>query len=180
MKNKIISLFVFVLLLSSCTSVKVAVDYDKSVSFKTYKTYGFLKEGIDRAQINDLDKRRILRSIEKTLLEKGFTKSEKPDMIVNFFTKENQEVNIFNNSFGNFGYGMGWGWGFYNGTRTTVSNSTKGILYIDLIDNKTKQLFWQGVGKGYLSSDVDQKDKTINDFVSSILAKYPPKIEFMP
>ena len=53
MKNKIISLFVFVLLLSSCTSVKVAVDYDKSVSFKAYKTYGFLKEGIDRAQIND-------------------------------------------------------------------------------------------------------------------------------
>ena len=105
MKNKIISLFVFVLLLSSCKSVKVAFDYDKSVSFKTYKTYGFLKEGIDRAQINDLDKRRILRSIEKTLLEKGFTKSEKPDMIVNFFTKENQEVNIFNNSFGNFGYG---------------------------------------------------------------------------
>jgi len=55
MKNKIISLFVFVLLLSACQPVKVAVDYDKSVSFNTYKTYGFLKEGIDRAKINDLD-----------------------------------------------------------------------------------------------------------------------------
>ena len=39
MKNKIISLFVFVLLLSACQPVKVAVDYDKSVSFNNYKTY---------------------------------------------------------------------------------------------------------------------------------------------
>ena len=176
MKNKFISLLLLFLLVSSCQSVKVAVDYDKSVSFETYKTYGFLKKGIDRAQINDLDKRRILRSIEKTLLEKGFEKSDNPDVIVNFFTKENQEINIFNNSFGNFGYGMGWGWGFYNGARTTVTNSTKGVLYIDLIDNKTKQLIWQGIGKGYLTTDVEQKDKVIDDFVSSILAKYPPKI----
>ncbi|MDG1315518.1 MAG: DUF4136 domain-containing protein, partial [Flavobacteriaceae bacterium] len=120
MKNKFTSLLLLFLLTSSCQSVKVAVDYDKSVSFETYKTYGFLKKGIDRAQINDLDKRRILRSIEKTLLEKGFAKSDNPDVIVNFFTKENQEINIFNNSFGNFGYGMGWGWGFYNGARTTA------------------------------------------------------------
>ncbi|MDG1315703.1 MAG: DUF4136 domain-containing protein [Flavobacteriaceae bacterium] len=57
-----------------------------------------------------------------------------------------------------------------------MTNSTKGVLYIDLIDNKTKQLFWQGIGKGYLTTDVEQKDKVIDDFVSSILAKYPPKI----
>ena len=86
MKNKITYLLAFVLFLTSCQSVRVAVDYDKSAQFKSFKTFGFLKEGIDRAKINDLDKRRILRSIETVLIEKGFTMSETPDLIVNFFT----------------------------------------------------------------------------------------------
>ena len=98
MKNKITYLLAFVLFLTSCQSVRVAVDYDKSAQFKSFKTFGFLKEGIDRAKINDLDKRRILRSIETVLIEKGFTMSETPDLIVNFFTKERQQVNIYNNN----------------------------------------------------------------------------------
>ena len=74
--------------LTSCQSVRVVTDYDKVAPFKTYKTFGFHKEGVDRAEINDLDKRRILNAIESALLKKGFTKSDTPDLMVNFFTKE--------------------------------------------------------------------------------------------
>jgi len=92
-------------------------------------------------EINDLDKRRILRSIEKTLLEKGFTKSDKTRLIVNFFTKEKQEVNIFNNSFGNFGYGWVGAGAFIMDHELLCQTQLKEYLYIDLIDNKTKRTY---------------------------------------
>ena len=48
----------------ACCSVRVDADYDNKVDFSQYKTYAFQKSGIDRAEISDLDKRRILRAID--------------------------------------------------------------------------------------------------------------------
>ncbi|CAI8202020.1 MAG: Uncharacterised protein [Formosa sp. Hel1_33_131] len=185
MKTKILNLVIVLLFLTSCQSVRVVTDYDKTAQFKTYKTFGFLKDGVDRAEISDLDKRRVLRAIEAALLEKGFTKSETPDLLVNFFTKEKQQVNVYNNGYGGFGYGWGpyyntfgngWGGGPFFGAQVNISNSSQGTLYIDLIDAKRKELIWQGIGEGYLTNSVKHKDERINAFVSSILCKYPPEI----
>ena len=180
MKNKITYLLAFVLFLTSCQSVRVAVDYDKSAQFKSFKTFGFLKEGIDRAKINDLDKRRILRSIETVLIEKGFTMSETPDLIINFFTKERQQVNIYNNNRFNYFGGMGYGWGPFMGSQVNVSNSQQGTLFIDIIETNNKELIWQGVGKGSLTASVNKKEKLIHSFVTSILENYPPEIKAKP
>ena len=108
---KTLPLLALLILLSSCSSVKVAADYDKEAKFNDYKTFAFFKTGIDKAEISDLDKRRILRAIEAELLAKGFTKSEKPDLLVSLFTKSQQRVDVYNNSWGN----GGWGWGGYAG-----------------------------------------------------------------
>ena len=116
-----------------------------------------------------------MSAIETALVEKGFTKSNNPDLFVNFFTKEKQQINIYNNNFNSFGWG--WGWGPFFGTQYNVSNSTQGTLFIDLIDTKRSELIWQGIGRGSLTSNVKYKDERINSFVSSILAKYPPKTE---
>jgi len=176
MITKIVPFAIALLFLTSCQSVRVVADYDKAAPFNSYKTFGFHKEGVDRAEISDLDKRRILKAIETSLLEKGFTKSETPDLLVNFFTKEKQEINIYNNNFNSFGWGWGWG-GPYFGTQYNVSNSTQGTLYIDLIDTKRKELIWQGIGRGNISTSVKYKDERINEFVASILREYPPKFD---
>ena len=184
MKNTVAYLLVFVFFLTSCQSVRVAVDYDKSAQFKSFKTFAFFKEGIDRAEVNDLDKRRILRSIEDVLLKKGFIKSENPDILVNFFTKERQEINVYNNNYGGFnnfgGFGFGWGWGPFMGSQVNISNSTQGTLYIDLIETNKKELIWQGVGNGCLTTGVEQKDERIQNFVTSILSEYPPQMDSKP
>ncbi|MDI1257275.1 MAG: DUF4136 domain-containing protein [Flavobacterium sp.] len=164
-------------ILSSCASVQVAHDYDKNVDFSQYKTYAFYKAGVDKVEISDLDKKRILHAIEDELNAKGFTKSEKPDVLVNIFTKsrEQVEVNQFN---AGWGYGWGYGWNPYGwGGRTTVTSSTEGTLYIDLIDAKKKELIWQGEGTGELTKNVDKKEKVIKDFVAKILAQYPPQLK---
>ena len=108
---KTITLLLILVVVSSCSSVRVAADYDKNASFEEYKTFAFFKTGIDKAEINDIDKRRILRAIETELLAKGFTKSENPDILVSLFTKSQQRVNVFNNAWGLGAWGGG-GWGY--------------------------------------------------------------------
>ena len=162
---------VILIVLTSCSSVHVNTDYDKKVDFTQYKTYAYYKTGIDKVEISDLDKKRILRSIDEVMLTKGFTKSDTPDLLININAKAQKNVDV--NQF-NYGWGFGWGWSPFWGGNTMVSTSTDGILTIDLIDAKQKELIWQGVGTGYLTKNIDAKDENIKEFVSKILAQYPP------
>jgi Domain of unknown function (DUF4136) len=161
-------LFVF----ASCSSVSVNADYDKKANFESYKTYAYLKTAIDKAEISDLDKKRILRSIDETMSAKGFTKSETPDVLISIFTKENQRVDVYNNS----GFGFGWSpfWGMGIGYSNAIT-TPEGTLYIDILDAKNKELVWQGEGNGYLTKNAEKKDARIKEFVDKILAQYPPK-----
>jgi len=170
---KILPLFL-VLLLSSCTSVRVNADYDSRVDFTQYKTYAFHKNGIEKVQVSELDKKRILRAVDAELSKKGYTKSENPDMLVNIFTKERErlDVNQFN---AGWDYGWGWGWNpFFMGGNTFVNSTTEGTLYIDLIDAKKKELIWEGEGIGSLSENRSKKEEQINEFVAKIIAQFPP------
>ena len=112
-------------ILASCSAVRVNADFDKNVDFAPYKTYAFYKTGIDRAEISELDKKRILRSIDEEMTLKGFTKSETPDLLINIFTKEREQVNV-----NQFNGGWGWGAHFLNqnnwaGTFKVSANATK-------------------------------------------------------
>jgi hypothetical protein len=172
---------------SSCNVVRVLSDYDEKANFSSYNSYAFYKTGIDKAQISDLDKKRILRAIETEMSTRGFIKSDNPDVLINIFTKEQERVDIYNNNFGwggwggfggwgmgglGWGPGLGWGWGGGN----FVSTSTEGSLYIDLVDTKSKQLVWQGKGEGTLANtkNIQKKEQRIKEFVSQIMEQYPP------
>ena len=162
-------------MLGACSTVRVDADFDNNVDFSTYKTYAFQKSGIDKAEISDLDKKRILRAIDAEMSKKGYTKSESPDLLINIFTKERERVDVDQYNAG-WGYGWGWGWNPYIwGGRTYVSTSTEGTLYIDLIDAKKKELIWQGKGSGYLTQDREKKEDRINEFVAKVLGQFPPE-----
>lgn len=180
--NKLLKLTPMLLLLvalSSCSSVRVAADYDRETNFDNYKTFAFFKPGIDKAEINDIDKRRILRAIEAELMAKGYTKSENPDMLVSIFTKSNQRVDVYNNAWGNGAWGWGGygGWGWRTGwNNNQVSTSTEGVLYIDLINADKKELIWQGSGTGNLEMrNIEKKEARIKEFVSKMLTQFPPE-----
>ncbi|MBT8244091.1 MAG: DUF4136 domain-containing protein [Winogradskyella sp.] len=181
----IISLLLLTVSISSCSSVRVASDYDKETEFNNYKTFAFFKPGIDKAEINDIDKRRILKAIESELMAKGMKKSSNPDMLVSIFTKSNQRVDIYNNAWGAGAWGWGgfnrWGWGPGWGAGwggNQVSTRTEGILFVDFIDTNKKQLIWQGSGTGYLvTKNPDKKEARIKEFVSKMMTKYPPAEE---
>lgn len=190
-KVKLLALPVLALfVLSSCSSVRVLADYDKEADFQSYKTYAFYKTGIDKAEISDLDKKRILKAIDDELSSRGYVKSKNPDMLISIFTKERQRVDVYNNNAWAWGgWGWGWGGGFWNpwiwgpgwgwggpGWNNGVSTTTEGSLYIDVIDARAKELVWQGRGVGTLNNTdkIDKKEERIKKFVSQILRKYPP------
>ena len=155
-------LLILVILFSSCSAVKVAVDYDSKIDFKKYKTFAFYKTGIDKAKISDLDKKRILRAIESELSLLGLVKSENPDMLVSIFTKSREKVDVNQNN--NFGYGFGWGWNPWMGNgmnnNVNISQYTEGTLFIDFIDKQKKELVWQGVGTGALKTQNLEKKRS--------------------
>jgi hypothetical protein len=167
---------VILLVLASCSSVRVNADYDKKVNFSNYKTYAYLKSSIDKVEISDLDKKRILRSIDEVMNSKGFSKSENPDMLIGIFTKERERVDIYNNA--GYGWGFGWGWNPYWGMNYNRAYVTQeGTLFIDILDAKSKEMIWQGEGSGNLTKDTHKKDERIMEFVSKILEQYPPTIK---
>ncbi|WP_026814536.1 DUF4136 domain-containing protein [Arenibacter certesii] len=166
------------LLLVSCTSVQVLTDYDREANFDTFKTYAFYKTGIDKAQISDLDKKRILKAIDSEMSSRGFVKSNEPDILLSIFTKERQQVDVYSNYWGSGYYGWGWNPYFWGGpySNSNVSTRTEGSLYIDIIDAKNKELVWQGRGVGSLHNikNIEKKEARIKEFVAEILQAYPP------
>jgi len=167
--NKLLILFISLIFLS-CSSVRVTTDYNNEVDFSSYKTYAFSKKGIDKAQINELDKKRILKALEIELSSIGLRKNSiDPDIVVSIFTGVNEQINI-TNSYNYLGYSYGPWYDFNYNTSTT-----QGTLYIDIIDFKKNELVWQGIGKGYISENTKRKEEQIKSFVNKILLQYPVK-----
>lgn len=178
MKNSF--LFLLFLLLSACSSIRVYSDFDRDVNFSNYETFAYFKPEIDKVDISDLDKRRILKALDTQMSLKGLSKSETPDLLIGFTTKAKEQIYV--NTWNNFGWGLGWGWGFspwlwgspgYN----SVSTRTEGTLYVNIIDAVTKQLVWQGKGRGGISESTKNRDQRIALFVEEIVENYPPNLE---
>ena len=169
-------LFVLCVGISSCGSISVYADYEKSAPFSQYRTYAFSKSEIDKAEISTLDKNRILKALEAKLNEKGFIRAENPDLMISFFVKSSQRVDIWNN--GGWGWGPNWGWGpglGWGGNH--ISTVSEGTLFINFVDNRKNELVWQGQGTGVLKQDPEKKEAIIIDFVEQILKQYPPEIK---
>lgn len=161
------------LAVTACSSIQVNTDYDSSVNFSQFKTYAFMKSGIDNSTISDLDKKRILKAVEAELTLKGYSKSDHPQLLVNIFTDSQQNVNV-NNYYGGWGY-RPWGWNpwMYGPGYSSVSVNTEGVLYIDILEAQNKELIWQGKGTGYLTSNQKKKEQKITEFVQKILNELP-------
>lgn len=174
---KLLPVAFIMLFVTACSSIQVTSDYDKDVNFNNLKTYAFFKEGIDHVELNDIDKKRILNAIDQTLAEKGLQKTDaNPDFLINIFTKAQKRVDITNNNnfYSPWGY---YGWGPYWGpSYTTVTTSTEGTLYIDVLDTKKKALVWQGIGSGVLGKNynTEKKEAKVKEFAQKILENFPP------
>ena len=173
--KKILAIFSIISLfaLTSCNVVNVTTDYDRQANFEGYKTFSFHKKGIEKLDINDLDKRRIVSAIEQNLAAKGFTLvEENPDLFINILASSTKEVDVNNNWYGPYGY-----YGYWGGAYPSVYEYTAGKIIIDIVDDKKNILVWQGIGSNLNVSNLDSKAERIPKAIDEILAKFPPHLK---
>ena len=175
--KKITLLFIVLLLLSACSSLKVTQHYDEEADFSKYKAFFMLPPdpSID-IHVNRYDKELLLRSIADEMKSRGYTQNEASgDLSVNMFVILDDKTGITNyTSFytmGGWGYYYPFGYGYGGGNyQYTI---TKGTLIIDVFDHRSKKLLWQGVGIGTVEEDQLRRQKNLPRVVEKIFWKYP-------
>lgn len=159
MKIKLLAgIFITFLLLTSCSSNKI--NYDKSVDFSQYKTFAFFKKGLDHLKIPIKKKRFVVKTISEALLQKGFTKSSHPDLIVNIYTKLHERVDVYPYYYSPYH------------RHVRVEKSKEGRLYIDIVDLKQKKVIWSG------SRYINLKGNDYKKFeiaIYKLLENFPPQ-----
>ncbi len=186
--KKLITILSIILTLSSCSSLKVIYDLDKSVDFNQFKTFSFYpwdyKNGF---QINDYDKQTIMIAIQEGLESKGYKyQKEGGDLVISLFITIEGKVSYeaYNNHYGGWaGYGGGWGYsGFgygygygpgYSSSTVTRNVYNQGTVVIDAFSAATKKLIWQGIGSDEIEQNLDKRDRILPKKVSQVMMKFP-------
>lgn len=162
------------ILAMSCSSIKVAYDYDKQTDFSKFKTYAFSPETLT-LPVDDINRGRIISAVETELAAKGFTKSETPDAIVDILIKgkQVQTATATNTGGGPWRYGYGGG---FSSTYVSYDSYVEGTMFITLIDKSTEKIVWQGTGTKTIdeSASAEKREANINYSVKQIMTNYPP------
>lgn len=170
---KLLSIIAATLFLVSCGAT-VAVDYDQKVDFSTYHSYNFYPS-IDSG-LSALDDTRIMKIADSLLQERGFIKSDNPQLYVNFFARES-----VSNSRNTIGIGIGSGGGNLgvgvSGGIPIGGRVVNQQLTLDFIDVQKDDLVWQAVAEGEMKERAtpEQKEAYYLATIQKILKKYPPK-----
>jgi len=181
MKQRLFLFLSIVLIISSCSSIKVTADRDANADFTKYKTYSYLGWNENSTKLlNDFDKRRIEAAFASEFDKRGIKYVlSGGDIEVSLFLVTDQKTATtaytdYYRPYGGYYYGYRWGWG--GGYATTTYHQydyTVGTLVCDVFDGKEKKLVWQSVGSGTIDDNVSTRDKSIIKAVEKIMSLYP-------
>ena len=179
--KKLLLLVVSAGFLAGCSSISVSRDYDTSADFSGLKTFAWQHaeqpETGDPQIDNDLNDERIRRAIAENLAIKGFrpVDREEADVLVAYFVDHKRKLSSGSVSvgMGRSSYGRHGGVGYSTG----VSEYDQAILTIDMLNPSDEKMIWRGVGSrsAYDGSSPAKATKIVNESVSKILKKFPPK-----
>lgn len=177
MKKKLIFVGIaLVLMLSSCSSVRVMVNYDDSVSFSDYNTFRFVSPRRQQSNrpgtvANPLITAEVMREIRPIMESKGFTEAsseETADLLVVFYASIQNRSDYIPPT-----YSVGR-WGRVRRTSPGhIVQYKEGTLVIDIVDRQKKEMVWQGIGKGVLNRN--NPGENLVECVQEILEEFPPQ-----
>lgn len=166
------------LLLTACFSEQVHSKLDPNADLAGLRTYAWLHKKATAPQDarfdNDVVSARVRRSGNAVLAEKGYTlaTSDDPDFLVAFriTTSDIAGDNQIPDYFGYFPIAWG-GIGFY------ASEVQEGTMVIDVVDAKSKNMIWRGVGERQVDPDIGPQRRLdrIESGVAKILEQFPAR-----
>lgn len=161
----------------------VKTDFDPSANFAAIKTFSIR---IGTTWGNPLGEARVLQEFDKTIVEKGWTKTvdeAKADalVVIHGASEVKKDLNTFYSgaSWGGYGY---YGWGGMGGVgmataTTSVSEYTVGTLVVDIFDARTKKLIFRGSATDELSDKVSKNIKKMEKASDKMFKHFPPKAD---
>ena len=168
--------------LAGCASgPDIRGDYDKSVDFGQYRTYGFVANaGTDSGDVKSLATQILQRAASQQMEARGYTRSDNPDLAINFKGKLEEKTDIESTPAPYYGPGWGYhGWygapyGGWGGTEVTTRRYNVGTLVVDVVDREKRQVVFQGAISGVVTKEMQQnREASISAAVGHIFAKYP-------
>jgi len=159
-------------------------DYDRAADFGKYRTYNFLSAtNGNPAEFQSIAQQMMQQAASREMEARGYTKSDNPDLVINFKGKLEEKTDIQSTPAPYYGptWGYrGWGgapygaYGYGGGTEVTTRRYNVGTLVMDVIDREKRQAVFQGGLEDVVTSKMMQdKQGTINNAVSAIFATYP-------
>ncbi len=170
------TLALFEVALSGCSSISYNSDFDPQVDFSHYKNYVWMEVAAPaqtRARgVDQLIEKRLIAAIDAALAAKGYTKrdSAPADFVVHFMVTTKDKIDFQT-------YYTGWGYyGWYGGTQVEAYQYTEGTLVVDLFDTNTKQMAWRGMATGTVDpgASPETRNARISEAVTGILPRVPP------
>ena len=189
MKKQILMIagFSALLILNSCSGIKVVSDVDPTIDWSEYKTfeyYGWAEES-DKI-LSPFDKDRIESSFGEEFDKRGLKYVESDgDLIVVLFVvvekKTGQTATTthmggmgggYYGDFYDYGPGFGWGGG-HSTTNIQEYDYEMGTLVVDVFDAKEEKLIWEGIGTKTVDENPQTREKTLPKKVQAIMSKFP-------
>lgn len=169
-----LSYLVLLLLVVSCTPIRVTYDFERTTDFSKYKTYNYYSDV--NTGLSELDTKRLLDALDTSLQAKGFTLAEKPDFYIDIKSSEYQEDQHSSVGVGMGGTGRHVGGGISFGIPIGQSNINRQIQF-DFVDENAHSLFWQAVSESSYSPNATPEDREAHfkAIVDKVLSGFPPK-----
>lgn len=172
--SRVIMMLVAVSLLAACSSgPKIKTDYDHSIDFSQFKTYGYFSPmGIENPNYSSILGQMFRDAIDAQMQPRGYVKSDNPDILINVSARLQDKTKVTTTTDPMYGgyYGYRGGlydpWGGY-GTTTHVSQYTEGTVNIDMVATQQKRMIWEGVAIGRVN-EKDSNDRLRADIQSGV------------
>jgi len=163
------------------TNAKIATDFNPNLDFSKYKTFAYIGgvESLVRMQLNpELLNNRIHSAVVRELTGKGLREvqpQENPDLAVRYWVEAEFNAQVTGTAdWGVYGsYYSGYWTVMYTTMSTPVTH--KGVLGIELIDAKARDLAWRlFVSEKIIHNDPDKIWKTADSSIKKAFKSYPP------
>ena len=165
----------------TAANAKMAIDFNPDLDVSKYKTFAYIGgvESLVRMQLNpELLNNRIHRAVVRELTAKGLHEvqpEENPDLVVRYWVEAESNAQV--TATAHWGVWGSYYYGYWTVMYTTMSTPVthKGLLGIELIDAKARDLAWRlFVSEKIIHNDPDKIWKTADSNIKKAFKSYPP------
>ena len=167
------ALYLCIFLLAACSPVRVQFDYETQVDFSNYSSYNFAS--VLETGLSDLDQRRLLEAVNRTLQARGFGLSEDPDLILNIYSNLYQDPNRGSVGLGVGGTGGDVGGGVSVGVPLNMGQLQREIIF-EMIDARQGRMLWQAVSTDQYNETTSpqKREERFRAIADKVFEGFPP------